>query len=245
MIIPRVIPCLLLKNGGLVKTIKFNNETYIGDPLNAIRIFNKKEVDELALMDIEASKENKAPSFDIISSVAKECFMPFAYGGGIKSVEDIRKVLGLGAEKIIIGNYAIEHPEFIKEAANIFGSQSIIVSIDAKKNSKGEYEVFSKRGKMGTGILVLDFALLMVKMGAGELILTSIDKDGTMEGYDFGLISLVSKKVNIPVIATGGASNIDDFKKAIAEGASAVGASSMFVFYGRNRAVLISYSSLN
>ena len=243
MLKTRVIPCLLLKNEGLVKTVNFKDSKYIGDPINAVKIFNEKEVDELVFLDTTATKEGRGPNFELISKIASECFTPFSYGGGIRNLEDLEKILRLGVEKVVINTYAVEKPEFIKEASNKFGSQSITVSIDAKKNKKGDYEIFVNGGTKETGINAVDFAVLMEKKGAGEIILSSIDKDGTMTGYDLELISLVSKFLGIPVIAAGGAGKIEDFKKAIKAGASAVAAGSMFVFVGQNRAVLINYPS--
>jgi len=241
MLKTRVIPCLLLKNGALVKTIQFKEPKYIGDPINAIRIFNEKEVDELVLLDITATIENKKPPVKILGKIAAECFMPLAYGGGIKTIEEIKELFNLGIEKAVINSYAAENSSFIKQAAEIFGSQSIVISIDVKKNELGEYEVFTRSGKKATGLNPVDFAVLMAKMGAGEIFLNSIDKDGRMLGYDVELIKAVSHAVAIPVIASGGAGKIGDFKNAVSAGASAVSAASMFVFYGKNRAVLINY----
>lgn len=238
MLKTRVIPCLLLKDLGLVKTVQFGSPTYVGDPINAVKIFNNKEIDELIFLDITATIEKRKPSFDFISKIASECFMPFGYGGGIRSLEEIKEILRLGAEKVAINSYVFENPEFIKEASKLFGSQSIIVSIDVKKN-----EVFINSGTRSTGLNPVDCAIKMEQMGAGEIFLNSIDKDGTMEGYDLELIKSVSEKVNIPVIISGGAGKLEDFKKAINHGASAVSAGSMFVFIGKNRAVLINYPS--
>ncbi len=236
MLKTRVIPCLLLKNLGLVKTVKFSDPKYIGDPINAVKIFNDKEVDELIFLDITATNEKRKPSFEFISRIAKECFMPFSYGGGIRSLEDIKEILRLGTEKVVINSYAFENPGFIKEASKIFGRQSIIASIDVKKN-----EVFTNSGTRPTGLNPVDYAIKMEQMGTGEIFLNSIDKDGIMEGYDLELVKSVSEKVNIPVIISGGAGKLEDFKKAINHGASAVSAGSMFVFIGKNRAVLINY----
>ena len=241
----RVIPCLLLQNSGLAKTINFKDEKYIGDPINAIKIFNDKEVDELVFLDISNNKTNQKPNFELISKITSECFMPLACGGGIKSINDVEKILNLGAEKIIVNSHAIDNPSFINEASNIFGSQSIVVSIDVKKNRAGNYEIFKDNGKKPTGINPKDFATQMEKMGAGELFLNSIDRDGMMNGYDLDLIKEISRVISIPLIACGGAGKIEDFKKAIDAGASAVAAGSMFVFYGSYRAVLINFPSYN
>lgn len=240
MIKTRVIPCLLLKDGGLVKTVKFSNPVYIGDPINAVKIFNEKEVDELVLLDTVV--EGRGPSIKLISEIAGECFMPLGYGGGVRSIEDIREIFNLGVEKIIINSYAVENPIFIKQAAKIFGSQSIIVSIDVKKEN-GKDKIFIHNGKKETGLNPVEFTIKIAEMGAGEILLTSINRDGTMDGYDVELIKKVSKAVNIPVIASGGAGKLEDFASAVESGASAVAAGSMFVFYGSNHAVLINYPS--
>ncbi len=242
MFIPRVMPCLLLIGSSLVKTIQFKDANYIGDPENTIKIFNNLEVDELVLLDISVTKENKKPPFDIISRVASECFMPLTYGGGIREIEDMKKIFGLGVEKVVICTYVVENPEFIKKASDLFGSQSIIVSIDVKKIGE-KYEVYINAGKKSTGLDPAEFAIQMEKMGAGEIFLNSIDKDGTMSGYDFELIKKVSNSINIPLIACGGAEKIEDFGEGVRAGASAMAAGSLFVYQGKNRAVLINFPS--
>ena len=242
MILPRIIPCLLLFNDGLVKTIHFKNYKYLGDPINIVKIFNEKEVDELVLLDITATTSGKRPPFELLEKLAGEAFMPVGYGGGIRSMEDIKIILGLGIEKIIINTYAIENPSFISHVAAFAGSQSTVVSMDVKKSFFGKYEVRSHRGKKATGWDPVDFAVKMEKEGAGELLLCAIDRDGTMKGYDIDLISRVSAAFNIPVVACGGSRNVNDLKAAIAQGgASAAGAASMFVFQGPHHAVLINY----
>lgn len=242
MLKSRVMPCLLLRNQGLVKTIKFKNPTYVGDPINTIRIYNEKEVDELILLDITATLENKKANYKIISEVASECFMPLTYGGGLKNVEDVVNIFNLGVEKVAINTYAVENPSFIKELAILFGSQSIVVSIDAKKALRGKHEVYICGGRKATKLDVVEYACRMEEMGAGEIILTSIDRDGTFEGYDIELIKKVTDAVSIPVIACGGAGNINDFAEAVkVGGASAVAAGSMFVYQGKNRSVLINF----
>jgi len=237
----RVFPCLLLKNSGLVKTIKFQNPRYIGDPINTVKIYNEKEVDELVFLDIAATTENRKPPFNIISQIASECFMPFAYGGGIRSLEDIKTILSIGAEKVVINSYAVETPSFIKEAGELFGSQSIIVSIDAKKHSNGSYYISTHGGNKSTKINSIAWATKMEEMGAGEILLNSIDRDGTMEGYDLELTKKVSEAVSIPVIACGGAGKYEDIGKVVEAGASAVTAGSLFVYQGKNRSVLINF----
>lgn len=241
MLRTRVMPCLLLRNGALVKTIQFKTPSYIGDPANAIRIFNEKEVDELVVLDITASIEQKPPQFQLLREIASECFMPMSYGGGIKSLEHIRELLFLGIEKVAINSYAVENPDFVRSAAERFGSSTVIVSIDAKKTQRG-YEVYTRGGSRATGLDVVKFAVQMQELGAGEIFLNSIDQDGMMQGYDLDLIRSVTKAVSIPVIACGGAGKIDDLGTAVKEGgASAVALGSMVVYFGRNRAVLINF----
>lgn len=242
MLKTRVMPCLLLRNRGLVKTVKFKTPAYIGDPINTIRIFNEKEVDELILLDITATVENKEVNYQIISEVASECFMPLTYGGGIKTVESAKKIFSIGVEKIAINASAVENPCFIKEMADVFGSQSVVVSIDVKKTLLGKYLVFAKGGRESTKNDPVEWAKNAENLGAGEILLTSIDRDGTFEGYDIELIRRVSSAVNIPVIACGGAGKIDDLADAVSQGgAAAVAAGSMVVYQGINRAVLINF----
>lgn len=242
MLIPRVMPCLLLKDGSLVKTIKFKDPAYIGDPINAVRIYNEKEVDELIFLDIAATLEKREPPYKTLSEIASECFMPVTYGGGVKNIEMIRRILSLGIEKISINSQAVENPEFVRSAAEKFGSSTIVVSIDVRKKLFGKYEVYIHGGKKPTGLDPVSFACAVEKMGAGEILLTAIDRDGTQEGYDLELIKSVATAVRIPVIACGGAGTVDDFRAAIKEaGASACAAGSMVVYFGRNRAVLINF----
>lgn len=242
MLKTRVMPCLLLRNRGLVKTIKFKDPAYIGDPVNTVRIYNEKEVDELIVLDITATPENRKPPFRIIDEIAGECFMPFTYGGGIRDIDEAREIFSLGVEKIAVNTHAIESPAFITQLAERFGSQSIMVSVDARKKVFGGYEVYSHGGRRATGRSPVEWATMAEKMGAGEILLTSINRDGTMEGYDLELIKQITRMVNIPVIACGGAGEITDFEKAVKEGgASAVAAGSMVVYQGRNRAVLINF----
>ncbi|MFN3622259.1 MAG: AglZ/HisF2 family acetamidino modification protein [Nitrososphaerales archaeon] len=242
MMRPRVIPCLLLKNRGLVKTVQFRNPTYVGDPINAVRIFNDKEVDELIFLDITASIERRPPPFEFISKIAGECFMPLSYGGGIRTLEDIKTIISLGVEKVCINSHAVENPAFIRAAADLVGSSSVVVALDVKKNARGQYEVFTYSGTRPTGLDPVQLAVEMEKRGAGELLLNSIDRDGTMQGYDIELIRQVADAVSVPVIACGGAGNISDLARAVQEGkASAVAAGSMFVFHGKHRAVLINF----
>jgi cyclase len=244
MLRTRVIPCLLLQGEGLVKTVGFKNPVYVGDPINAIRIFNEKEVDELVLVDIGASREGRGPALEMIRSFASECFMPLAYGGGIRSLEDAREVLALGVEKIVINTLTLHRPELVTAIAREFGSQAVVASIDAKRKLLGGYEVLGAGGTQKTGLKPAEHAHRMTELGAGEIFITSIERDGTQTGYDLTLVRSVTDAVSVPVIACGGAGNLGHFSEAVNEGhASAVAAGSMFVFHGRHRAVLISYPS--
>ena len=242
MIRTRVIPCLLLKGEGLVKTTNFTNPKYIGDPINAVKIFNDKEVHELVFLDITASIEKRSLRLDYISDIASECFMPLGYGGGIKTVKQAEDIFNQGVEKVIINSYAIENPSFVHELADLFGSQSIVVSIDVKKNFFGNYQTYTYSGKTKTRWDPVTWAKEAERLGAGEIFLNSIDRDGMMNGYDIPLIKSVSASVSIPVIACGGAGKVEDFGTAVHDGgASAVAAGSMFVYYGKHRAVLINF----
>lgn len=244
MLRTRVIPCLLLRGEGLVKTIRFKDPRYVGDPINAIRIFNDKEVDELILLDITASREGRGPALDTIRDFASECFMPVAYGGGIRSLADARAVLSLGIEKVIVNTMALHRPELVAELSREFGAQAIVVSIDVRRKLLGGYEVMAASGTEKTGMAPVDHAKRMVELGAGEIFLNAIDRDGTSSGYDIGLIRSVAQAVPVPLIACGGAGSLNDFAAAVSDGhASAVAAGSMFVFHGKHRAVLISYPS--
>jgi len=239
----RVIPSLLLSKNGLVKTKKFKNPKYIGDPINAIRIFNEKEVDELTFLDIDASKGGFEPSYELLADIARECFMPFGYGGGIKTIDQIQKILKLGVEKVIINTAAFHDPAFVKEACRTFGSSTIVVSIDVKKNLFGKNQVHVKGGTENTKMDPVEYSKSMAEIGVGEILLNSIDRDGTYTGYDLTLVEKVSRAVNVPVVACGGAGSISDFTKAVHAGASGVSAGSLFVFHGKHQAVLITYPS--
>jgi cyclase len=244
MLRTRVIPCLLLRGEGLVKTTRFKEPTYVGDPINAIRIFNDKEVDELIFLDITASREGRGPALQTIRDFASECFMPVGYGGGIRSLEDAREVLSVGIEKIVINTMALRKPELISQMAREFGAQAIVVSIDARKRTFGGYEVMGAGGTQRTGMTPVEHARHMVDVGAGEIFINSIDRDGTQSGYDLALVRSVADAVSVPVIACGGAADLSHFMEAVSDGhASAVAAGSMFVFHGKHRAVLISYPS--
>jgi imidazole glycerol-phosphate synthase subunit HisF len=239
---PRVIPCLLLQNNELVKTIKFKKPTYVGDSINAVRIFNESHADELIFLDISATQENRIPSLELISKLSDECFMPFSVGGGIRKLKDVKRIIQSGAEKIILNTYAIENPDFINEVANSVGSQSVVVSIDVKKKLWGGYEVLTHSGRKKTGLNPVDFAQLATQKGAGEIFVNSIDRDGTMIGYDTELVKNISEAVTIPVIACGGSGSFSDLEELnIKSEVSALSAGSMFVFHGKHRAVLVNY----
>ena len=239
---PRVIPCLLLRNLGLVKTVKFRNPTYLGDPINIVKIFNDKEVDELVFLDITATPGGRKPPFDFLSGVTSECFIPLCYGGGVRNLEDMKTLFTLGVEKVAVNTHAVENPAFMRTAADLFGSQSVIASLDVKKTWRGRYEVVTHCGRKRTGVDPVGLAVELERQGAGELLLTAIDRDGTMQGYDLELIKRVTAAVRIPVIACGGARRVSDLAAVVNEGgASAAAAGSMFVFQGPHRAVLISY----
>lgn len=239
----RVIPTLLLYKGGLIKSEKFKNYKYIGDPINAVKIFNEKEVDEIAVIDIDASKIGSGPDITSIAKLASEAFMPMSYGGGINSIDQIKQILYNGIEKVIINKCAVVNPNIISKAAKLFGSQSIVVSIDVKKHFFKGQRVYTENGQKNTGLLPIPFAKRMENAGAGEILLNNVDRDGTYKGFDLTLIEQISKAVQIPVIAIGGASSVKDFRNAIEHGASAVAAGSMFVFQRPHNAVLISYPS--
>jgi imidazole glycerol-phosphate synthase subunit HisF len=239
----RVIPVLLLHEGGLVKSVKFRDYTYVGDPINAVKIFNDKEIDEIVILDIDASKEQRGPNMQRIKEIAGEAFIPLAYGGGISTIEQVQQLFYLGVEKVIFNYQAFHNPSLLTSVANLVGSQSVVVSIDVKKNWLGKYKVVLKNAIESTGEDPIPYIKRLVSAGAGEVFLNVVDRDGTYQGYDTELIKQVSHSVEVPVIACGGASGIEDFGKAVEHGASAVAAGSMFVFQKPHRAVLISYPS--
>ena len=237
----RVIPCLLLKDGGLVKTVKFRNASYIGDPINAVRLFSGKEVDEIALLDIGATASGAGPNFDAIAEIVAEAFMPLAYGGGITSISEAGRILELGVEKIVLNSVLASDPAIIDGLAARFGSQSIVASIDVADGLFRSRQLKVQNGRQSLRRDPVDFAREMERRGAGELLLTSISRDGTGMGYDCDLISSVAGAVGIPLIASGGAGQLEHFTQAVAAGASAVAAGSLFVYHGPHRAVLVSY----
>jgi len=241
MLLTRTIPVLLLHGHGLNKTRQFNYWKYLGDPVNAVRIFNEKEVDELVVLDIDASRDGFPPRIKEIVELAGECFMPMCYGGGITNVEEIRRLLGEGIEKVSISTAAHDTPGLVEAAARDFGSQSIVVSIDVRRTADGRYSVFSNCGRKDRGVDPVAFAVQVRNLGAGEILLNDIDRDGMQGGYDLDLIKMVSDAVDIPVVACGGAGRSRHLREAIAAGAHAVAAGSLFVLIGRLNAVLISY----
>lgn len=240
MLRARAIPTLLLKDGGLVKGQKFEKHRYVGDPINAVRIFNTKEVDELVFLDIDAGKKGQEPNYDLLKDIASEAFMPLGYGGGVRHLSHIENLFRIGVEKVIINTAAIDL-DFIAQASTIAGSQSIVVSVDVRKEIFGAYQVYTQSGSHGMKIDPVSFAKNVEQAGAGEIILCSINREGSGKGYDLNLISAVSHAVNIPVVASGGAKNLKDMFDAVQAGASAAAAGSMFVFHGKRRAVLITY----
>lgn len=239
---PRIIPVLLLKGKGLVKSIRFNAPRYIGDPINAVKIFNDLKADELVFLDIMASKENRSISLDFVSKVGEEANMPFAVGGGISDLNQIQAIIGAGAEKVIINTQAVINPTFICDASNTFGSSTIVVCMDVKTNIFGKYELIYKNASKKSKINIIEYAQKMQEYGAGEIIIQSVDRDGTYQGYDLELIKMISKAVTIPVVALGGAKDYKNLRDPFLNAnASAVAGGSLFVYHGPRKAVLINY----
>lgn len=242
MLRPRVIPCLLVKNKGLVKTVGFENPKYVGDPINAVRIFNEKEVDELMVIDIEASAEGREPDYSLIEHLAAECRMPLCYGGGVKSSQQIERIVALGVEKVALSSVLVEHPEIIAQAQDSVGGQSVIAVLDVRKRADGEYEVRTHNGRKATGLHPVTMAKQMEALGAGEIVLNSIDNDGRMNGYDLELVRCVRNEISLPMTILGGAGSLQDMEQLFfRHGAIGAAAGSLFVFKGPYRAVLISY----
>lgn len=238
----RVMPCLLLRGHGLVKTRKFKDPIYLGDPVNAVRIFNEKEVDELVILDIDASREGREPDYEVIAEIAGECFMPVAYGGGVRTMEQARRLIRCGVEKVVVNTAATESYDVIRETAQVFGRQAVVGAIDVKRTLMGSYRVMAKSASIEAHKPLDEHVQALVTAGAGEIFLNCVDRDGMMEGYDLTLIRRVVQQVNVPVVACGGAGTLEHLVAAVHEGgASAVAAGSMFVFHGKHRAVLITY----
>jgi cyclase len=245
MLRPRIIPCLLVHKGGLYKTVEFGQPKYVGDPLNAVRIFNEKEVDELMVIDIDASRVGHEPDYKLIANLAHECRMPLCYGGGVKSVDQFDRIIGLGIEKVAVSSAAVDTPELITWAASRIGSQSVVAVIDVKKTGiSRKYEVVTLNATRRTGLDPATFAAELQQLGAGEIVLNSVDRDGQMNGYDFDLIDLVRNVISTPLTLLGGAGTFEDIRRLVSRyGIVGAAAGSYFVFKGKYRAVLINYPS--
>ena len=243
MLRPRIIPCLLVHDKGLVKTVNFKNPKYVGDPINAVRIFNEKVVDELMVVDIDASIKKQEPDYKMIEYIAAECRMPLCYGGGIKNKEQAQRIFSLGVEKVALSSVAVERPQIVSGIANIVGNQSVVIVIDVRKNTfSGKYEIWIYNGTKLTGLDPCSFAEHMEKEGAGEIVINSIDNDGEMKGYDLTLVEKIRKCVNVPITVLGGAGSLQDIGQLInTQGTIGAAAGSLFVFKGKYKAVLINY----
>ena len=243
MLRPRIIPCLLVKNGGLVKSVQFNEPRYVGDPINTVRIFNEKEVDELIVVDIDATVNDRSPDYNLIKNLAAECRMPLCYGGGVKTVEQVQRIIGLGVEKVALSSAAVRTPELISQSAMRVGTQSIVVVMDARKSGFGRrYEIFTHNGVKATGLDPVVFAQRVEALGAGEVVVNSISHDGMMQGYEMELAAQVRDAINLPLTVLGGAGSLTDIEGLIrAFGIIGAAAGSMFVFKGKYRAVLVNY----
>ena len=245
MLRPRLVPCLLIRDGGLVKTVRFGESRYVGDPLNAVRIFNEKEVDELMVLDIDATVRNREPNYDLIKKLAIQCRMPLCYGGGVKTIDHVHRIVGMGVEKVSLGVAAVENPGFVSEAASRVGSQSIVVVMDVKKSPwLRKYEIHIRNGTYKVDLEPVEFAKKCEAFGAGEIVVQSIDRDGTSDGYDLDLVAQVRRAISLPITALGGAGSHDDIISLVKRfGVIGAGAGSLFVFKGKYRAVLINYPS--
>jgi len=242
MLRPRIIPSLLIQDNGLVKTVNFKNPKYVGDPINAVRIFNEKAVDELAIFDIDATVLGKEPNYSLIERLASQSMMPLCYGGGVKTVEQAQLIFSLGIEKIALSSSVLHNPQLITQIAERVGAQSVIIVLDVKKKLLGGYEVYTHNGKKATGINPFKFAVDAQELGAGEIVINSIDRDGVMKGYDLDLIAKVREKISLPMTVLGGAGSLEDIEKVIDQhGVIGVAAGSLFVFKGPYKAVLINY----
>lgn len=237
----RIIPVLLLKNGGLYKTVSFKNPKYIGDPINAVKIFNEKETDELVLLDYNATADGRAVDYKRISEIAGEAFMPMAYGGGIKTLDDAKRVFDSGYEKVVLNSVLFDKPDLVEGIGSIYGAQAVVGSIDYKKTLFGGNKVHAQSGAKNTGHDPVSWAVKLQGYGVGEIMLNSIDRDGAWSGYDIDMVNKVSSKINVPLIACGGAGSVQDMKSAVNAGASAVAAGSMFIFQKKGMGVLISF----
>lgn len=244
MLRPRIVPCLLVQNGGLVKTVQFGNPKYVGDPINAVKIFNEKQADELIVLDIDATAQGREPNYRLISQFAAECRMPLCYGGGVKTVEQASRIIGLGVEKVAVSSAAVEQPSIVSAMAEAVGGQSVLVVLDVKPAASGGYEVWTHNGKRRTGKAFVETLQQLEALGAGEILVNSIDRDGAMRGYDLPLAALVRRSVTLPLTFLGGAGALSHIGDLIAQcGVIGAAAGSFFVFKGPYRAVLISYPS--
>jgi imidazole glycerol-phosphate synthase subunit HisF len=243
MLRPRIIPCLLVREKGLVKTVKFGDSKYVGDPINAVKIFNEKEVDELMVLDIDATTRGQEPDFKMIQDLAAECRMPLSYGGGVKTLEQARTIIGLGVEKVALSSAVLKHPELVAEIAEEIGNQSVVVVLDIKKKMfGGRYEIWTHNAKVNTGKCPIEFSQELEKFGVGEIILNSIDNDGVMKGYDLTLVQKVREATTVPMSVLGGAGSLKDIGNLINQfGIIGAAAGSLFVFKGTYKAVLINY----
>jgi cyclase len=242
MLRPRIIPCLLVHKKGLVKTVNFLSPKYVGDPINAVRIFNEKQVDELMVLDIDATVENREPDYRMIEYLAAECRMPLSYGGGVKTVEQAQRIFSLGVEKIAMSSAVVSDPSLVSKMAEQVGSQSVVAVVDVKRKMFGGYEVYTNNGKVNTRLNPVDLIKSIERLGAGEIVVNSIDNDGQMKGYDFKLIDQVRDATCLPLTVLGGAGTVEDIGKLIRRyGIVGAAAGSLFVFKGVYKAVLISY----
>lgn len=243
MLKPRITPCLLVHNKGLVKTVKFKDSKYVGDPINAVKIFNEKEVDELIVLDIDATVQNREPDFTLIKNLATESRMPLCYGGGVKTVEHARKIIGLGAEKVALSAYAVSNPNTLFDIAKAVGTQSVVVVLDVQKRGLfGKYEIVTHNAKKSSGKNPVEFAKQLEQLGVGEIVINSVDQDGMMKGYDMELINSIRQVVNVPITVLGGAGSLKDIESVIQKfGIIGAAAGSLFVFKGIYKAVLINY----
>lgn len=237
----RVIPCLLLRQGGLVKTQRFRDPVYVGDPINAIRIFNEKEVDELMFLDIDASRQGHEPDYALIEQCAGECLMPLCYGGGIRSLAQAKRLFALGVEKVCIQSAALQDMRILREIADAFGSQSVLFSLDVRSGMFGRRHLYASATRKDDARSWQEVLRSAVSHGAGEIVLNAVDRDGLMKGMDYSLIREATRDLEVPLIAVGGAGSLEDIRRAVDSGASAVSAGAFFVFYGPHRAVLITY----
>lgn len=244
MLRPRIIPCLLVKNGGLVKTVQFGNPKYVGDPLNAVRIFNEKEVDELVVLDIDATVQGREPDYTLIKNLASECRMPLCYGGSVKTVEQAVRIINMGVEKVAISSAAVENSDLISKIAEVVGCQSVVVVMDIKKSENNKYEIWTHNASNPTGKYPVEFARRLQELGAGEIVINSIDNDGLMKGYDLVLVRAVRESITLPITVLGGAGSLKDIRELVDTfGIIGAAAGSLFVFKGVYRAVLINYPS--